>query len=57
MKIPYGDNKGWLLINLPGTYVFWFNKKGLPKGELRKLLELLYQIKLNGLKHLVHQLK
>ena len=57
MKISHGDNQGWLLNNLPQTYVFWFHKKGMPEGGLRKLLELLYKIKLNGLKHLAHQLK
>ena len=51
-KMPFGKYKGTLLIDLPEPYVVWFYRKGFPSGELGKLLEILYEIKLNGLEYL-----
>lgn len=56
-KMPFGKYKGRALIDLPETYVVWFYKEGLPDGELGQLLGLLYEIKLNGLEHLIQPLK
>jgi uncharacterized protein (DUF3820 family) len=56
MPMPYGRYKGTLLINLPEPYVVWYHSKGLPKGEMGRLLGLLYEIKLNGLEYLVRPL-
>lgn len=55
--MPFGKYKGWALIDLPEPYVVWFHTNGFPEGELGKLLGLLYEIKLNGLEHLVRELK
>ncbi len=52
--MPFGKYKGFSLIDLPEPYVVWFHSNGFPEGELGKLLGLLYEIKLNGLEHLVH---
>lgn len=57
MKMPFGKYQGRSLIDLPETYVVWFYEKGFPEGELGRLLGLLYEIKLNGLEHLVYELK
>lgn len=51
--MPFGKFKGVNLIDLPEPYVVWFHTNGFPEGELGKLLGLLYEIKLNGLEHLV----
>ncbi len=56
-KMPFGKYQGRSLIDLPETYVVWFYEKGFPEGELGRLLGLLYEIKLNGLEHLVYELK
>ncbi|WP_408097353.1 putative quorum-sensing-regulated virulence factor [Peredibacter sp. HCB2-198] len=53
MAMPFGKYKGVPLIDLPEPYVVWFYTNGLPEGELGKLLGLLYEIKLNGLEHLI----
>lgn len=53
MTMPFGKYKGVPLIDLPEPYVVWFYTNGLPEGELGKLLGLLYEIKLNGLEHLI----
>ncbi len=51
MKMPFGKYQGRLLIDLPEDYIVWFHSTG------GKLLGLLYEIKLNGLEHLVTKLK
>lgn len=55
--MPYGKYKGVKLIDLPEPYVVWYYDKGLPAGELGKLLGLLYEIKLNGLEEIVRKVE
>ncbi len=57
LKMPYGKFKGRLLCDLPEPYLVWYKQKGMPKGNLGMLLETLYEIKLNGLEHLLKPLK
>jgi uncharacterized protein (DUF3820 family) len=56
-EMPFGKYKGVKLIDLPEPYVVWYHDKGLPEGQMGKLLGLLYEIKLNGLEDLVRPLK
>lgn len=56
MTMPFGKYQGVVLIDLPETYVVWFQSKGFPEGQLGRLLGLLYEIKLNGLESLVREL-
>lgn len=56
-KMPYGKYQGWLLYRLPEPYLVWYNQKGFPAGKLGMQLATLYEIKLNGLEHLLHSLK
>lgn len=55
--MPFGKYKGVSLIELPESYVVWFQSNGFPEGELGRLLGLLYEIKLNGLEHLVRSVE
>lgn len=55
--MPFGKYRDTRLIDLPEPYVVWFYGQGLPDGKLGELLGLLYEIKVNGLEHLVHPLK
>ena len=57
MKMPFGKYKDVLLYQLPVSYLEWFNRKGFPKGKLGTLLQTLYEIKLNGLEHMLIQIK
>jgi len=57
MRMPFGRYEGRILIDLPEPYVAWFRERGFPKGRLGQLLALLYEIKSNGLEHLVHPLR
>ena len=56
MRMPFGKYKGRLLIDLPEAYVLWFEHKGFPKGELGCMLQLVKEIKLNGLESLLRPL-
>lgn len=55
--MPFGKYRGTMLIDLPETYVVWFQAQGFPQGQIGQLLGLLYEIKLNGLEDLVRPLK
>jgi len=57
MKMPFGKYKDRLLCDLPVSYLEWFQRKGFPKGKLGMLLEVLYDIKTNGLEELLKPLK
>lgn len=57
MRMPFGKYKGTLLCDLPEPYLNWFNNKGYPDGKLGVLLASMYEIKLNGLEHLLKPLK
>ncbi|WP_114779039.1 DUF3820 family protein [Botryobacter ruber] len=57
MKMPFGKYKGTLLCDLPVHYLEWFQREGFPEGKLGMLLATIYEIKLNGLGHLLTPLK
>lgn len=57
-KMPFGKYKGLLLCDLPVSYLEWFPRKGgFPPGKLGMMLATVYEIKSNGLTHLLQQLK
>ena len=56
-RMPFGKYAGRFLIDLPEPYVVWFSRQGFPKGELGKMLEIVYEIKLNGLEYLFDPLR
>jgi uncharacterized protein (DUF3820 family) len=55
-KMPFGKYKDRYLIHLPENYLVWFKQNGFPAGKLGQQLELIYEIKLNGLEHLIYPL-
>ncbi|WP_412477124.1 DUF3820 family protein [Flavobacterium sp. TBRC 19031] len=56
-KMPFGKYEGYYLIDLPEHYVVWYSQKGFPKGTLGDQLQLVYELKLNGLEILVRNIK
>lgn len=56
-KMPFGKYEGYYLIDLPEYYVVWYSNKGFPKGVLGQQLQLVYELKLNGLEDLVRNIK
>jgi uncharacterized protein (DUF3820 family) len=57
LKMPFGKYKGRLLADLPGHYLGWFARTGFPPGELGQLLELMYELDHNALRHLLNPLR
>jgi uncharacterized protein (DUF3820 family) len=51
-KMPFGKYAGQRLVDLPERYVIWLKNKGFPKGELGNMLQIVYDIKINGLEYL-----
>lgn len=56
-KMPFGKYEGKYLIDLPEYYVVWYHNKGFPKGILGQQLQLVYELKLNGLENLIRNIK
>lgn len=57
-KMPFGKYQGYLLCDLPVSYLEWFvGKGGFPAGKLGQLLSTVYEIKLNGLEDIIKVLK
>jgi uncharacterized protein (DUF3820 family) len=57
VRMPYGKYKGRLLADLPGHYLGWFAREGFPRGELGRLLALMYELDHNDLKGLLEPLR
>ncbi|MEO1956680.1 MAG: DUF3820 family protein [Methylophilaceae bacterium] len=57
MEMPYGKHQGRVLADLPGNYLNWFARKGFPKSELGRLLQLMQEIDHNGLSDLLKPLR
>ena len=57
VQMPFGKYKGRYLCDLPVSYLGWFEQKGFPEGKLGILLQVIYEIKLNGLEHLLDPLR
>ena len=57
MKMPFGKYTGRTLIELPEPYLVWFAGQGFPQGQLGELLQLSYEIKVNGLENLIYPLQ
>lgn len=57
MRMPYGKHTGCLLVDLPETYVVWMAQTGFPEGELGQMLQIVFEIKVNGLEYLFDPLR
>lgn len=56
-KMPYGKYEGRYLIDLPEYYIVWYHNKGFPKGKLGVMMQQVYELKVNGLEHIVREIK
>lgn len=55
-KMPFGKYQGKHLIYLPEFYLVWYKNKGFPSGKLGRQLELILELKINGLEGLIYPL-
>jgi len=56
-EMPFGKYKGKLIADLPGNYLNWFAREGVPQGEIGRLLALMQKIDHNGLKDILIPLR
>lgn len=56
-KMPFGKFEGRLICDLPEFYLVWYKQKGFPKNKLGRQMELMYEIRLNGLEYLLKPLR
>lgn len=56
-RMPYGKYKGTLICDIPEYYLTWYQRQGFPEGKIGMLLSTMYEIKLNGLEHLLKPLR
>ena len=56
-KMPFGKYKDRVIMDLPEHYLVWFNQKGFPPGKLGELMNLAYEIRLNGLEAMVRKIR
>lgn len=56
-RMPFGKYADCLLIDLPENYIIWLSHKGFPKGKLGIMLEIIHEIKVNGLEYLFKPLR
>jgi uncharacterized protein (DUF3820 family) len=56
-RMPFGKYQGRLLIDLPEPYVVWFAQNGFPEGNLGRMMQEVYEIKVNGLEYLFTPLR
>lgn len=56
-RMPFGKYSNRYLVDLPETYFVWFSYKGFSEGELGRMLKAVYEIKVNGLEHLLEPLR
>jgi uncharacterized protein (DUF3820 family) len=57
MRMPFGRYQGRRLIDLPEHYVVWFARQGFPEGKLGEMLQIVHEIKVNGLEYLFERLR
>ncbi len=55
-RMPFGKYKDRLLVNVPEYYFVWYRQKGFPEGKLGRMMQEMYELKLNGLEGLLKKL-
>lgn len=56
-EMPFGKHRGRLIADLQSNYLAWFAREGFPKDEIGRLLALMHQIDINGLRGLLRPLR
>lgn len=57
LEMPFGKFQGRLLADLPSHYLAWFARSGFPQGDIGRLLQLMHELDINGLRDLLAPLR
>lgn len=55
--MPFGKYEGWYITDLPVHYLEWFSREGFPNGDLGQYLSTMYEVKTNGIEHILDPIK
>lgn len=56
-KMHFGKYKGRYLVDLPESYLLWFQQKGFPDGKSGIQLKQMLEIKMNGLEPMIRKIR
>ena len=56
-KMPFGKYKDRFLSDIPEPYFVWFKQKGFPQGKLGNQMQQVYELKINGMEHLLREIR
>lgn len=56
-EMPFGKHQGVRIADLPSSYLAWFAREGFPKGQIGRLLALMHELDVNGLRELLRPLR
>ena len=56
-KMPFGKYKDRYLSDIPEPYYVWFSQKGFPNSKLGEMMKSVYELKINGLEHLLVKMR
>ncbi|MEG9328180.1 DUF3820 family protein [Salinimicrobium catena] len=56
-KMYFGKYKGRYLSELPEHYLVWFRQQGFPKGKLGDQLQQVFELKVNGMEHILRTIR
>ncbi|HEY8876533.1 MAG TPA: DUF3820 family protein [Roseateles sp.] len=55
--MPFGKHQGVPIADLPSNYLAWFAREGFPQGQIGRLLALMHELDVNGLRELLKPLR
>lgn len=53
VKMTFGKYAGQYLTDIPEEYFIWFEKQGFPEGELGEYMEMMKELKVYEMEHLL----